>query len=122
MVQLILELSCCYYLTLVSASLLVLTINCIRLNRLLPKSYDRNKQPKRPLSLEKLTYFPRKLSNFGTFLKLTMFLISQIPLGTNRVKTFWRFLSPKKGQNLAIIGQIWLNLWFEKVIYWLRNN
>ena len=39
-------------------------------NRLLPKSYDRNKHPKRPFSLGKITNFTRKLSNFGTFLKL----------------------------------------------------
>ena len=31
------------------------------INRLLPKSYNRNKQPKRPFSLGKLTNFTRKL-------------------------------------------------------------
>ena len=43
------------------------------INRLLPKCYDHNKLTKRPFSLEKLTNFTRKLSNFGTFLKLKMF-------------------------------------------------
>ena len=42
-------------------------------NLLLPKCYDGNKQPKRPFSLEKLTNFTRKLSNFGTFFRLKMF-------------------------------------------------
>ena len=37
------------------------------INRLLLKCYNRNKQPKRPFSLGKLTNFTRKLANFGTF-------------------------------------------------------
>ena len=41
-------------------------------NRILPKCNDRNKKPKRPFSLGKLTNFTRKLANFGTFLKLKM--------------------------------------------------
>ena len=41
-------------------------------NRLLPKCNDRNKKPKRPFSLRKLTNFTRKLANLGTFLKLKM--------------------------------------------------
>ena len=36
-------------------------------NRLLPKCNDRNKKPKQPFSLGKLTNFTRKLANFGTF-------------------------------------------------------
>ena len=40
------------------------------INRTRPKSYDRNKHPKRPFSPGKLTIFTRKMSNFGTFLKL----------------------------------------------------
>ena len=56
------------------------------LNRLLPKCNDRNKKLKRPFSLGKLTNFTRKLANFGTFLKLKMFEISQIPLGSIRLR------------------------------------
>ena len=42
------------------------------LNRLLSKSYDRNKHPKRPFSPGKFTNFTRKSFNFGTFLKLNI--------------------------------------------------
>ena len=45
---------------------------CASDNRLLPKCNDRNRKPKRPFSLGKLTNFTRKLANFGTFLKLKM--------------------------------------------------
>ena len=39
-----------------------------------------------------------------------------------RLKTFRRFLSPKKGRNLAISRQIWFNFEFKKVIYWLGHS
>ena len=39
-----------------------------------------------------------------------------------RLKTFWRFLGPKKCRNLVISGQIWLNFGFKKVIYWLGHS
>ena len=55
------------------------------INRLLPKCNDRNKKAKRPFLFKKFTNFTRKLANFGTFLKLKMLLISQIPLGSIRL-------------------------------------
>ena len=39
-----------------------------------------------------------------------------------RLKTFRRFLSRNEGRNLEILGQIWLNFGFKKVIYRLGHS
>ena len=57
-------------------------------NRLLPKCNDRNKQPKRHFFTRKIDQFHPKTGQFRHFLKLKMLEISQIPLGSNRLKYY----------------------------------
>ena len=54
-------------------------------NRLLPKCNDRNKKPKRPFSLGKLTNFTENWPVSALF-EVKNVEISQIPLGSIRLK------------------------------------